>query len=1572
MKTVLIGIVLLILAIPVLGTAQDVFSSISGINAPSAVTGETRHQYDFWIKPEAGARQAWLQLFDPGLGGIADIKTGSANTTTLYEVFPFDSVYSNPDQPQVRSSIPLTPVYSLRTLDEEVYQDRWSAVGELDAVRSANGWIVRVRTASGDDINTFKLMVTTSRNSLQRAREWSVIAFDLSLCLFNIGKTDEVQLRPVIDKPGVEDLQVLGEEDADVLLRDLFGNSASLKTRKGKLETPFISLENRWGLAVSGSTLPVNNLAVCGVQKNILWYLDPVIVQRPKPLTATVDQLPGLDCNDARLLLSEQSRSLFIGRVPRWIYNDFSKEGDSTRIDFGKPGTHLVNLLLPTRGYYFPQYWIQKVTVIISVPPPSSIALDRSIVAPREVVTCSAQLPARTASKGLGFRWYINGQPRSDEPTMSFSSLIPGKYEVKLSVIDPTTRSRCSESSDSKIITVNAQPFANLNYRRVVGRAELVEFSAVDDLDSDGDTLSFEWRGSGIAGSATGRTVRVKQDKAGGYTVTLSVSDGRGVKNSSFSQTVAYRVNAEPRPAFDLLPQAAPGNVIHVSAAKTQDPDSKSLSYQWKTSSGLNLNGVETDLSFDHPGDFTVSLVVNDGEGVPNSLQELTKQIHINAPPKPLIAAERRSTSSRQILSAEQTKDDDQRRLHYSWDFGDATSDTGIVVTHVFRQSGRYVVTLTVDDKQRQTNSVQKVTHEFVLNRYPVAEFKVPSVWEPEKPLRLDGRSSSDADGTVGSYSWLLNGKPFSGDSVTSIVFKESGDFAVALKVTDNSGFADAVGIKTMQVHVNHPPVVRWKSLPEIAEPNTPVLFDGSSSNDPDGTLKSMTWTFPDGSSMTGSKITKTFSKPGRLTYKVTANDGGGFGNSIQSSSGTILVNSSPIIVTKNLIRSNAHSVLLDGSKSYDVDGQALSFDWLLPDGTHRPEASFLWEAAGAGVHFVTLTVNDGQGKKNSIVRETIRVLINRPPMAVVDSVVFSCTGQTILFNGSASYDPDGDPISTRWNFADGTESSETNPAHVYPKPGYYPVTLALNDGYADQPTTARIALIIEGSPVALLSFIDTTICVNSPLMMSGDRSFDPNGPIGSFAWDFGDGLNALGSNVTHAYTKPGIYHAVLTVIGTGSGRCTKVSQASATVRVVEGPVAEFVVPERVSVGEDVILDSSPSKPNGTVVSILWDRFDNDTAPLQGAVTKVRYDAPGAYTIRLSISVQSTTTCNSASAIRKIIVNAPPVLTWSVPSDVVKGDLLVADASRSYDPDGIVTEYRWTLDGKMIGATPVLQYPMMKPGTHIVALTLTDNSRTSSRSATKSFTVRVNSKPNPRFVLPQTVFENESISLSPIANADADGDPLQFRWKVDGSVTSPEKMYLSPGRHVVSLSADDGRGLRNSIDSVEQETYVVSKPDMRADIPGNIVDGTKLRIEEITSTPAIFFVVGEKLETMWTAQQLGQQNLVLGWVPRNDILAKQSFNVTVWEGLKFVGTPPVQRIRWNPSNPSVILTAPPVNRPEERNISFEWKKGNTIVGAGKIVEAIVAKGKNVFTLRAIDEDIAGGKSTQIEVIVEAE
>ncbi|MFZ4621432.1 MAG: PKD domain-containing protein [Bacteroidota bacterium] len=1553
--------------------SQEVFLSVSGNQAQIKETGDNSHQYDFWIKPEANAAKATLHIFDAGLGGVADIIQGGMETKTTFELIPFDALYSyNNGKLSVNAKTAKANV-KLTTQDEQQYFNRWKKFSTVEP--SKNGWILRVRASDGNDVNSFQLVVADSNSVTAQRSDWSILAVDLSVCLYRVPVTAEMQIRPF--RPFEDELasfSSFGEEQVQVGIRDEFGNYSKLPVAKGFfVPTLPNGMKNNWGLTVSGSPLKVNNLVIKGKYFPILWDLKPTVVRQPQKPVIEAVQLASSNCNNVILALSEATKKNNSGMIPKWSFGKTIIEKDSADIDFKKPGKNFVTLFIPTRGVYFPKYWMQDVAVSVNAPPKAVITADRLIAAPGEIISLSSANSSDPENAQLNYQWFVNGEFRSDEKVLTLSSLLPTTYEVKLVVNDGAPNSSCTEATAEQKIRINAQPYVDVNYRTIFGRSTAVPFVVENDADNDNDVLDFLWNGTGIVGKSTGNSVSVKHDRAGTYSLTLTANDRTNTSNSTFTQTIKYRVNAEPIPSFDLVKQAAPGDTLRLRASAI-DEDNPTVAFSWESTAGHALNGENSQLSFNNPGDYTVTLTADDGEAVENSVQSISRNIHINAAPVPAITAENRSTSARQRISAEKTTDADQKELVHTWDFGDGTTGIGKSVVHEYQQSGRYKIVLTVDDRQKMTNSIQTTTHELVINRYPTAQFSLPSKWEPTRPLQVDGSRSSDPDGSVADYTWYVNGVEAGKGVNPSITFDEPGDYAVALKVQDNSGFDDAVGMKTVSIHINYPPVVRWKMTPEVAEPNAPVTFEATGSTDKETkNLTRVRWNFSDGTTAEGMKITKTFTRSGIVTVTTVVNDDAGFANSAQSLQKNILVNASPIIVTKTLIRTNSRRILLDASQSYDIDKHAINFEWLLPDRTRVNKAAFTWDAPSGGVHFITLTANDGQGRKNSITRETIKILVNRPPVAVVDSLVYSCTGQTILFNGSLSYDPDGDAVSTKWDFGDGSTSTETNPAHTYKTPGYYSVKLLLDDGFAEQPTTATIPIIVEGSPVAYQTFTDTTICVNVPLDFDGTRSVDPNGPIGSYTWDFGDGINSLGSKVSHAYTKAGTYYATLTVVGSGSGRCSKVSQVTSAIHVIEGPTANFAMPERVSIGELVNIDPALSKPNGAVSSVRW-KLGKDTTISSTALQQVQYRfrKSGTYEIELTINITSTTACNSATIMKKIIVNEPPVIMWNIPTDAALGDQLVLDGSKSYDSDGIIAQFDWKVDGKKIGTTPIVTAANLSAGEHTVDLTITDNSQTSSQSVSRQASVRINSKPNPYFTLPELLYENEPMNLKPEQRTDADGDALKFTWKVNGTTVTPDSVRFAAGRTAILLIADDGKNVRNSVDSVQKEFFVIAQPKLDIEHQNNWIIGTPLNANQIYSNGMINFVANTSVDPVWIPSQSGKQSATVAWTPNGKALARTAFTVTVWDSLTFTERPEPLTLIWNPSNPTIILNAPKVNRPDNSKVTYEWRKGKNSFGVGKVAEGLLNRGRNVFTVRAIDQEIQGAHPVEIDVIVNCE
>lgn len=1563
--------------------AQEFSICISG-KSSNNISGINRAYFDYWVKPNMDARSAAIRIFDASISPrTGDVIYGKIDTRTTFELFRFSDLYTRSGKAIVpKNRTGAKPVFSLSVLDEEQYRSRWELFSQIEP--DSLGYIIRTSASDGNDVNAFKLTVTELNEASLQSPVWDLIAIDLSIGTINLPANEEVQLKPYFEDCAPPALSVEGEEGASILLKDDFGNSAPLSDAAAFWKPTISGEANHWGLSISRSR-KYNFFTIVGVKEPVLWNLRANVSAIQSFPNVTIVQSPGNQCDEVRFSLSDKVLAQRLPKSLTWIAKLPNGEqratGDTAHLAFGKPGIYNAELWIPAQGTFFPKVWVKPFSVRINAPPIAKIRTDRTILAPREVATLTADNSSDPDGDQLRYEWFVDGAIRGTQPRFRFSNVTPNRYKVVLRVIDNATNSACVSATDTAFITVNSQPYTEIDYYPEFAVDETVIFKAKNVRDNDGDSMRYEWSGDGITSDLVQDFVKISHSRHGTYRASLRVSDFSNVANSSYQTSTTYRVNAPPIPRFTLPSLAAPGDPIRLSAAASTDADDQNLSYSWDISDGQTYDTRDATIQFAQPGDYTVTLTVDDGHGVSNSSQSLSQEIHINFPPVPKIDGVSKSTVARQTFSARATTDTDDSTLRYLWKFGDGTQAAGVEVTHTYQKSGQYTITLTVDDGRRQSNSVQTTTHAFHLFRYPTARFSAPALAEPNKPIFLDARQSVAPEGKISQYTWFVDNRKVAEGDTATITISEPGDHTLQLLVKDDSGFEEAQSILTKKIHLNFAPTPKWSASSLVATPNQPITFDATRSSDKDGKIKAFLWQFADGSTAKGAIVKKQFAAAGVQPFTLIIDDGQGFENSKQSVQGQVLINSSPFAVTETTIRSNTRRILLDASKSYDIDKHALSFEWLFPDGSTNSNATFFWEALSDGVHFITLTVDDGQGLANSKTRETVKVLINRPPVAKVDSLVAACNGQTILFNGSRSYDPDGDALKFFWDFGDGKTSTETDPAHIYTKPGQYSVILKLDDGFAKEPTTAIIPVFIGGSPLAIPSFTDTTVCVQAMLTFDGSRSMNPVGAIGSHAWDFGDGETALGQIVQHSYSKPGIYSVALTVVGTEGiakrGRCSNVSQSTAMVRVVAGPIAHFNYQNWIAVGDTVLLDASVSSASDQIISYSWliagdtlKRGDSLSITRSGVRTTHIFQKPGIYPVTLSITTDSKASCKSASTTQFIRVNAPPVLVASVPKAVAVGERFLLDASQSSDPDGIVVKYEWKANGIIIGTTPKVAHVFFSPGNHRIDLTITDDSPTRTQSITRSFTVFANGAPKPEVVLPSPVYDNELIRLTPKPHQDIDGDTIRFTWLINQKPYTADSVRFLAGRHVIQLNADDRRNLSNSRDSVVKEIQVVPPPSFPSSLPKHIIQGTSIDMQKLFETNAVGFVSANAITPTFQAITLGKQTLTLGWKPREAILKTKTYDLTVWESLKFVEQPkPITRV-WNPANPTVILSAPKVNRPDSNKVINKWSKGKQVLGFGNRLEVLLRKGKNVFTVEASEEGVEGSLpiSTNITVI----
>lgn len=1546
------------------GTAysqSDVFLSIAGTKV-KAESGDKFHSFDYWIRPNQDAGDAVIQLFDAGIAGSSDFLKNEPNTTTTFGLYKFETLYDLSGTDLVTKSSTAEPIVSINAGTESKYSNRWVTFSTIKS--SPNGYILRVYTNDGDDINNFKINVTDKEGVFTQSAKWQLLSTDLSVTVFNLNEKDEIQFLPAFDSEfEPPQLEPVGVDDSKIYIKDYFGANFLVEKDQIKWEAEKFGIQNQWGLTITGTDEPNNTLGIYGKVKPVLWnmnFISTAILSKPK---INVNQQTVEDCFSMYFSLEVPPDQLSMRSKAAFIYgeNQFI-EGAAATINFGNPGTYPVNIIFPTQKVYFPQYWTYSTTATFRNRPNAVIVSDKDNVAPSELIKFSAIAAQGKENEGLRYMWFVNDQLRKTDLKFDFSTIIPGVYNVKLVVSGENTNSSCASDTATKQVIVNSQPYTEISGVEKFAQGEEVKFTAKNTEDQDRQPLTFNWTGSGIVSSNNTEEVLIRHERFGNYEVTLIVSDPIGASNSAYKTTYKYKVNAPSAPYFDLPEMVSTDQRFALNAEKTIDPDNKKLQFDWIISDGRTLTGQTNTTSFATSGTYTVTLKVNDGEGSINSIQELKKTIYVNFAPKPVILAKEKDYSASQFFNADSSKDSDQGIFSYQWDFGDGSREQGSKVTHVFQKPGTYKVTLTVDDGQRQLNSVQSVTHSITINEYPVAVITAPDRHDPAKMLEVSAEKSSDTDGKISSFEWLINGSVFSNEMKASTPLTVPGDHVLTLRVKDNSGFDQAINVVSKKVHVNYSPIPKVKFTPLVADPETPVEFDGTGSVDPDGKIMVYRWTFSDGVVMTGEKVTKKFTKTGPEKFSLSVDDGEGFSNSVVVSEGNIvLINTAPKLIVSKSVKSNARRVQLDASKSFDADGQELKFLWTFPDGGKSEKPSVQWYAPDGGLHKLAVEIDDQQGRANSKVADTIQVTVNRPPVAIMDSFMVVKAGRPVQFDATKCFDPDGDPVKVKWTFLNGVTSNDLKPTFTFQKPGFYLVSAELSDGFSDQPTITTVALEVQNYPVANMGFKDTTAFIGKAVQFNGSRSEYQSGKITYYEWDFGNGDKAYGPSVAYAFKTTGNYIVTLTVKGGDPGVEQPLSQSTGTVKVLDGPVAVIKSSDWVSLNEPVRFDGAPSLSPVTINSFEWKiKGESDSTTYSGPVINHTFTKPGKYVVTLHITNIDGSN-NKAFTEKTVAVNAKPIAQWIVPEMIGEGDPLVLDGRGSSDPDGIITLFEWKLNGKVIGTDPFITVPSPRFGKYNLELKVYDNSTTSTKTASLQSQLVVNAAPLPRMTLNLPVYELETVPLKPSETSDRDGDNLATVWKLDGKVLSEPVLKLNAGSYRLTLLQNDNKGMSNSADSIEQLIVVKPAPYITIKVPEFISQGTILTAESFYLPQYAGFHSAGKVQSAWVADTLGARTIRVVWKPRNEILKQENFKVEVWEALTFKSVENVkQSVVWNPANPTVELDAPEINRPEDKNVIYEWFNAGKSVGFGQSISVKIQQGDNQFTLRVTDRDIYGG------------
>lgn len=208
----------------------------------------------------------------------------------------------------------------------------------------------------------------------------------------------------------------------------------------------------------------------------------------------------------------------------------------------------------------------------------------------------------------------------------------------------------------------------------------------------------------------------------------------------------------------------------------------------------------------------------------------------------------------------------------YEWDFGDGNAGTGATPSHTYTTSDAYEVTLTVRDDGGAVSDPEAQSHT-ATNLDPTADFAFACT---DLACSFDGSKSTDAEGTIASYSWDF-GDGNTGTGVTaSHTYNTGSIYPVRLTVTDNAG---GTGSQIQNVTVTDPNQAPAASLTSSCK-GMKCSFDGTGSRDADGTIASYEWDFGDGNTSTGATPTHKYDSPGTYTVQLQVVDDDGAGDS--------------------------------------------------------------------------------------------------------------------------------------------------------------------------------------------------------------------------------------------------------------------------------------------------------------------------------------------------------------------------------------------------------------------------------------------------------------------------------------------------------------------------------------------------------------------------------------------------------------------------------------------------------------------------------------------------------------------
>jgi cysteine-rich repeat protein len=720
-----------------------------------------------------------------------------------------------------------------------------------------------------------------------------------------------------------------------------------------------------------------------------------------------------------------------------------------------------------------------------------------------------------------------------------------GIYTATVRVTDDQN----ATATDTATITVqNIGPTAEANGPySVVPAIASVTISGAGSVDGDGGALTYAWdcdTSDGTSYTVGSTTVACTYANSGTAIGSLQVCDPEGMCDTDGFSVL---VNSTPVGVTGGPYEGDEGVPVPVDGSGSGDIDGTVVQWEWDchedgTFELLSTSSPFATCTYDDNGVFAIGLRVTDNDGGLNTV--ITTVAIDNLPP--VITSTNFPSAPSESISASfsgSATDVSGDTVTYAWDFGDGGTATGASATHIWANSGDYIVTFTASDEDGGHTTV--TTSITVGNLAPTIDsITIPATGVEEGNVSF-ASLSSDVGTDLLVSSWDFGDGSTAGGGTVQHAYGDQGTYTVTLTVTDQDGAATSSTGTIVIANLN--PQITSATIPSSGDEAEALVFSATGTDVVADTL-TYTWSFGDGSSAVGSTVTHVYADNGTVTVSLLLQDEDG--GSATTSANLNLANVNPQISNVIVPATGGEGMVIPMSAdAVDATGEVLTFVWDYGDGTSDTyvlaQGAFSSATSHAyadeGTYNITITVTDDDGGFD-IFNLSVVTVSNLDPVVSSFTVPSGNEGDALNFDVVAT-DAPGDPLTYQWDFGDGTTATGDTATHIFTDNGNFTVTMTIqDDGEGGETVVSGVSHILNVDPTIEGVTAPSTGGEGEALLFevtTDDAGIDDL-PDHLAIWTWGDGTSDVGASLTHAYIDQGTWTVTLTVDDGDTGQATQ------------------------------------------------------------------------------------------------------------------------------------------------------------------------------------------------------------------------------------------------------------------------------------------------------------------------------------------------------------------------------------------------------------------------------------------------